>query len=271
MEDAANTQRFGPRPISLLTVFLRSFAGLGGGIIGTFILLVVFLLASSILQPALTPDGTDVHPLFIFVFMAMLFLATVGSNLVSVMLLALTDRSKYVKFSSIVTQTFSTNIVVFIFSAPLYLIASSIDLTFVAYVAGLHVIISLMASALVMEIIADFEYALVGVYGIILAVLAGAGANFLIYQVTMTANGGVPNATLLLFVAMPLLWLLLGFMTSAVNMFYEWVFRAYGTDFLRASLAYGVDYGTPEAPPPPTPEETRKDLSGSDFLLGKQK
>ncbi len=259
-------QHFGPRPVSLLNVFLRSFAGLGGGVIGTFVLLVVFLLASSILQPALSSDASDIHPLFIFVFMAMLFLATLGSNLVAVMLLALTDRSKYAKFSSIVTQTFSTNIIVFIFSAPIYLIASSINLTFVAYGAGLHVIISSMASALVMEIIADFEYALVGVYGIVLAVLAGAGANFLIYQIATTAKGGVGNATLLLFVAMPLLWLLLGFMTSAVSMFYEWIFRAYGTDFLRASTSYGTDYGTPEPEPVPTPEELRKDVSRAYFL-----
>lgn len=270
MEETASTQRIGPRPVTLGNVFLRSFAGLGGGIIGTFVLLVVFLLASSILQPVLSPESTDIHPLFIFVFIAMLFLATIAANLVSVMLLALTERAKYTRFSSIVTQTFSVNITIFIFSVPLYLIASSINMTFVAYVAGLHVIISLMASALVMEIIADFEYALLGVYGIILAVLAGAGANFLIYQITTTANGGIGNPTVLLFVAMPLLWFLLGFMTSAVNMFYEWVFRAYGTDFLRASIAYGTDYGVEELPPPPTPEELRKDVAGADFLQGKQ-
>lgn len=257
-----NEQQIGPPSPTFLTLVLKTFAGLGGGIAGTLVLLVIFLGASSILQSAWNPevaaDGAK-NPLFIFIFMAMIFLTSMIANFIGSLLFTFVEHEKYNRTSTAMYQIFFVNVVIFVITAPVYIFLDArglLDMT--GFLAGFHVVLSTVASAMILEIIGDLKYALVGVYGVIFSVLISTGLLLTVYQLAPETN----RTTVLLFASLPALWAVLGFVSVIVEMLYRWLYTIYGRDFLMSKTEYGQDYGEEEpeeAPPPP-------DVSGSEFL-----
>lgn len=251
----------GPPSPSFLTLVLKTIAGLGGGIAGMLILLVIFLGASTILSPALnpalTPEEVSKNPLFIFVFMAMIFLTSLGANLLGSLFFTFVEHEKYSRSQTAMYQIFIVNLVAFVIMAPIYIILDSGGLMdMVGFLAGFHVLISALASVMILEIVGDLRYAVVGVYGVIFSLLISTGVIMIIYELTQR------NPTIVLFVALPIMWTTLGFITVIIEMLYRWLYTIYGTDFLMSKTSFGRDYGEPEeeeAPPPP-------DVTGAEFL-----
>lgn len=261
IETNQETEQSGPPSPSFLTLVLKTFAGLGGGIVGMLILLLIFLGASTILQSAWNPDlGGDVsgkNPLFIFVFMAMIFLTSIGSNLLGSLFFTFVEHEKYSRASTAMYQIFFINLVIFAIMAPIYILLDAkglLDMT--GFLAGFHVLISALASVMILEIIGNLKYALVGVYGVIFALLLSTGTIMTIYELSQR------NPTIVLFSTLPIMWTTLGFITVIVEMFYRWIYTLYGRDFLMSKTDYGMDYGEsePEETPPPP------DVAGSEFL-----
>lgn len=258
---AEENEQIGPPSPSFLTLVLKTFAGLGGGIAGTLILLLIFLGASTILQPAWQPDavaeGGEKSPLFIFVFLATIFLTSLGSNVIGSLLFAFVEHEKYSRTSTVMYQVFFINLVIFVMMTPLYILFDARGLmNMVAFMAGFHVLLSSLASIMILEIIGNLKYALVGVYGVIFALMIATGGIMAVYEFTGH------DATIILFSAMPIMWVMLGFVTVIVEMLYKWLYTVYGRDFLASQTSFGKDYGeveAEEAPPPP-------DVSGSEFL-----
>src|SRR3989338_10800708 len=114
---AGTQNEAGPPSPTFLTLVLKTFAGIGGGIAGMLILLVIFLGASTILQSAINPgfatDQTTKNPLFIFVFMAMIFLTSLGSNLLGSLFFTFVEHEKYTRTSTAMYQIFFANLVIF--------------------------------------------------------------------------------------------------------------------------------------------------------------
>lgn len=253
----------GPPNVNFIRFLMKLGAGLGGGIAGAMILLVVFLLSASILQPALQATSeTEINPLFVFVLMAMIFLSSCGSNILGTLFLALTDRERYTRLSSALYQIFIVNIVIFGLTAPLYFVTANMGVGMTAYTAGLHIVLSAQASALILEMVSDPKYSLLGIYSTIFAILFSAGVGFLVYQSTQ-------SATILLFAIFPIIWISIGFMEGFIGMLYHGIYAMWGTDFLSQTVSYGDDYGkgkSPEEEQEEVLEDERKDQSGSDFL-----
>lgn len=255
-----NTQAGPPSP-SFLTLVLKTFAGLGGGIAGTVLLLIIFLGASTIFNSVFNPDllaeTSDKHPLFIFVFMATIFLTSLGANLLGSLFFTFVEHEKYSRASTAMYQVFFANLVIFVILAPVYLLLDSKNLMdMVGFLAGFHVLIGALASMMILEIIGNLRYALVGVYGVIFAMLISTAAIILTYELTGK------NTVIVLFSTLPVIWALLGFITVIVEMLYRWLYTLYGSDFLMSKTSFGRDYGEPEeeeAPPPP-------DVTGAEFL-----
>lgn len=251
----------GPRIMSFFTLVLKTFAGFGGGIAGTVVLLVIFLAASSILQPvigvaeAISPE--EISPLFVVVLIVMVFATTVISSMIGPLLLSYTERDRYTRISTTMGQIFIMNIVIFAFVLPVYLTTSSTNLELTAYAAGLQVILSAIASALTLELLHDPKYPLLAVYNTVLAILASTAVCFLIYFI-------IGNPTILLFIALPIIWGFIGFFQAVVAMFYYWVFQTWGKDYLATETAIGTDYGIPDTSE--EEEELAPDVEGSDFL-----
>jgi hypothetical protein len=261
-------QEYGPRKMSFFTLVLKTFAGLAGGIAGTGVLLLIFLLTSSILQPVLSPAETqaqEISPLFIFILMAMIFATSLVSSLVAPLLISYTERERYTRVATALSQIFIINIVIFAFVAPIYLTTSTTRLELTAYAAGLQVILSAISGSLIMELIHDYRYSLISVYTTVLGVLVATGISFFLY----TGLGGT-GATLLLFVVLPIIWTMIGFFQGALAMFYYWLYQNYGVDFLATSTSYGADYGVAEESEEEQEEEQREeekeDTEGGNFL-----
>ncbi len=255
---------------TFLNLITRTFAGLGGGILGTVVLLVIYVLTVSIVAPVLTTSGdteTTLSPLFIFILMGMIFASTLAANLIAPLLISFTARERYQRITTSLFQIFIVNIVVFLILIPIYLFATSLGLEFIGYAAGLQIVFSVLASALIFEIIANYKYALLGVYSTIFAVLIAIAFSIVLFQAT-------GNATILLFLALPLLWGGVGFTFGLVGLIYQWIVNTWGTDYLATFQEYSKDYGVTEAEEIAEEEQRMAeeppavDTEGVDFLRG---
>lgn len=263
-QQPAAEPEYGPRKMSFFILVLKTFAGLAGGVAGTLVLLMIFLLTSSILQPVLSPaqeQAQETSPLFIFVLMAMVFATSVVSSLIGPLLISYTERERYTRVSTALSQIFIINIVIFAFVAPIYLTTSTTRLELTAYAAGLQIILSAIAGSLIMELIHDYRYSLISVYTTVLGVLVASAISFFLY-----AGLGSNGATLLLFAVLPVIWTLIGFFQGAMAMFYYWLYQNYGVDFLATSTSYGADYGIPDQSEEDEEEPEKEDTEGGNFL-----
>lgn len=259
----AAQEAYGPRPMSFFTLVLKTFAGLGGGVAGALVLLLIFLATSSILQPALggaaTLEPGEISPLFTVVLVGMVFATSLVSSMAGAALLAYTERERYTRLSTTMGQIFIMNLVIFAFVVPIFLTATTTSLQIAAYAAGLQVILSATAGSLILELVHDARYPLLAVYETILAILASVALSFIFFTIT-------GNATILMFIALPMIWGLIGFSHAAVTMFYYWIFTTWGTDYLATETQLGTDYGVPDQTEEEAEEEEREDVEGSDFL-----
>ena len=233
----------GPAKISFPTFVLKLLAGTAGGIAGSLILLLIFVLASSILAPLTEPDPEYISPIFIFILMVMIFLASTIGNILSTFLLSLTERDKYTRRSSTIYQVFMVSVIMFVLMVPVYFLAAQV-------------------SAIILEIISNYRYSLVGVYGVTFSILMSAAILFGVSNV-------ISNPTLLLFISLPVVWGSIAFMQSVVTMIYGWIVRIYDKDFLSTQTLYGKDYGV-EVETEKVEAPKAKDEAGSDFLKHNQ-
>lgn len=259
------TEIYGPRQLTFFHLVLKTFAGLVGGSVGTAILLVIFLAASSVLQPVLggVAEGElaagETSPLFMVVLMVMVFTTSVASSLISTLLICYTERERYNRIATTMTQIFIMNFVIFAFVVPIYLTTSTTSISLTAYAAGLHIILSATASALILELIHETRYPLLPVYTTLLAILGALGVNFFLFFIT-------GNATVLFFAALPVIWTSIGFSQAALTIFYRWLVQTWGTDFLASSVNYGADYGVPEEREDENKPPDKPDVEGGQFL-----
>jgi hypothetical protein len=264
MAEEVKVQELGPGRISFGTFLLKILAGAAGGIGGSLILVIIFVLASSVLAPLTggLQDGApiQVSPIFTFILMMMIFLSTTVGNIVSTWLMALTERDKYTRTSSAISQVFIISMIIFVLMVPVYFITSATNITITAYAVALHIIISAQVSALILEIVSNYRYSLVGVYGITFSILVSAGIMF-------GLAGIVTSPQILLFVALPIVWGSIAFVQSIFTMLYGWIARTYDKDFLSTQTVYGNDYGK-EVESVEESEEAPKavDEEGANFL-----
>lgn len=261
-EAEAKVQEIGPGRVSFGTFLLKILAGAAGGIGGSLVLVVIFVLASSIMAPltgGAEGETIQVSPIFTFILMMMIFLASTVGNIMSTWLMALTEREKYTRIASAISQVFTISIIIFILMVPVYFITSATNITITAYAVALHIIISAQVSALILEIVSNYRYALVGVYGITFSILVSAGIMF-------GLAGIVSSPQILLFVAIPIVWGSMAFVQSIFTMIYGWIARTYDKDFLSTQTVYGNDYGK-EVEVQEEPETPKaKDEEGANFL-----
>lgn len=253
-------QEYGPRKLSFFILIMKTFAGIGGGIGGAAIFLLIFLGASSILQPAVgaVSDAGEVSPLFMVVILAMMLATSMVSSLLSILFLSYTERDRYTRVSTTMVQVFILNLVIFGFIVPVYLATATTNIELTVYAAGLQLLLGALGSALILELIHDYKYALLGVYNTILAVLAAAAVLILIYTIT-------GNATLVAIASLPIIWGSIGFFHATITMVYYWIFENWNTDFLANYASFGADYGIPDQSEEEE-EEKRPDVDGADFL-----
>lgn len=271
MANETETQQSGPEvgppSISFSTFLLKILASLAGGIAGSSILLIIYILAASLLTPltnSATGESVNSSPIFTFVLLIMIFIASTVGNIISTWLLALTERGRYTRISSAIYHVFIISVIIFLLMVPVYFIASAINSTVLAMCVALHIIVSAQVSALILEIVSNYRYSLLGLYGITFGILASAGIMFGLSALIKTPTGE-QNPQILLFAILPIVWGSIAFVQSIFTMIYGWIARTYDKDFLSTQTVYGKDYGKEvESEEPEAPKA--KDEAGGDFL-----
>jgi len=232
--------------IPLSTIFMRSFSGFVAGIAGSIVLGIVIILSWSIVGDTLmgtgieenefgiAVDGNPTHPLFLSLVTLALFGATLTTNLVFTFLTTVTEE-KYSLRATTLTQVFFGNLAILFLSLPVYLIFSGLFGPEGIAVAGVfHAIITIIFTSFVLEILNSPKTILITLYGILFALIL-----FLFFGSMLIKA----NASVLAFLTLPLLGCFMGGGTGLSEVFYNWIYRLYGVDFLNLKTRFGKDYG----------------------------
>lgn len=225
---------------SLSSLIFRTLAGVIGGGFGSIVILIGVLLSGSLIQPIIGEAGDAmVHPLFIFFVIALGFISVLVADLVTVTFLTYLNREKYQRLFSSLVQVFTMNIVIAVFTFPLYMMVSIKGIENVAYVAALQVILSILSAVITMETLAKSKHIILTLYSTIIAVVTTA-ILILVMGVNVSASSS------LAFLIVPLTWGLFAFWSSVGEMIYQWMYSIYGEDFLSNETSFGEDYGDKE-------------------------
>ncbi|PIQ77588.1 hypothetical protein COV82_03740 [Candidatus Peregrinibacteria bacterium CG11_big_fil_rev_8_21_14_0_20_46_8] len=268
-QNQENQNALGPHAPGFLQLVLNTFAGLGGGVAGTIVLFLVFLGASTALKPVAEPgvasgiDSVAQNPLFIFIVIATVFLASLISNIVGSLLFSFVRHDKYNRSATIMYQIFFINLCIFALLTPIYLVLDAQHLiTLVGATALLHVAVSAFASLIILEIVGNTKYSLVGVYNVVFGLLIALTLITFFFQFTRGTQ------TILLFITLPAIWTAMGAMNVIGDMLYRWFYSVWGTDVLSVATDLGGDYGEAEKEEDEE-EQLPPDQAGADFLKEK--
>ena len=215
------------RPLSATLFALRLLSGLTGGVVGMLIAFVVYFITSTFV-----PAGDEVSSLSFFAIIVMAFVATLSANTVTSVMVTFMDHEKYSRRKTTITQVFVFNLILFFLTIPLYLIAIPMELTI--GVAALHFMLSAYVSSLIMEVLAGYEYSLVGIYSSSLGIFVSIGIALLLI------NSNVSSLALTLG-AMPAVWLILELIGGLVELIYDNFLKFYGVDALNVQTDLGGD------------------------------
>ncbi|MBI5731845.1 MAG: hypothetical protein HY982_00595, partial [Candidatus Magasanikbacteria bacterium] len=142
---------------------LRLFSGIVGGAAGTLALFIVYFIMINAI-----PQTEGVSSLSMFVVIIMTFVGTLVANTVTSLMITFMDNAKYVRRKTSIMHVFLFNFILFFLTIPLYFLGAVVDI--VNGVAAVHFLLSAFISALILEILAGYEYTLLGVYSTALGI-----------------------------------------------------------------------------------------------------
>ena len=215
------------RPLSATLFALRLLSGITGGVVGMLIAFVVYFIMSTFI-----PSGDEVSSLSFFAIIVMSFVATLSANTITAVMVTFMDHEKYSRRKTTITQVFVFNLILFVLTIPLYLIAIPLEITI--GVAALHFLLSAFVSSLIMEVLAGYEYSLVGIYSSSFGIFVSIGIALLLI------NSNV-SPLILTLGAMPAVWFILEVVGGLVELIYDNFLRFYGVDALNVQTDLGGD------------------------------
>jgi len=215
------------RPLNFTLFLLRLLSGIVGGIAGTLAAFVVYFILLNVL-----PSSEEATSLSVFIIIIMSFVGTLIANTITAVMLTFMDAQKYSRRKTTITQVFIFNLILFFLTIPLYILSVTLDIT--AGVAALHFLLSAFISMLIMEILAGYEYSLIGVYSAALGIFASIGLALIALAV------GSSDLAITLG-AMPTVWFILMVVAGIVELIYDNFLRYYGVDALNVKTDLGGD------------------------------
>ncbi|MBI5412508.1 hypothetical protein HZA43_05080 [Candidatus Peregrinibacteria bacterium] len=215
------------RPLTLSLFAARLLSGFVGGIAGTLALFITFFILNSLI-----PSTDETTSLSVFIVIVMAFIGTLISNIVTSLMVTFVDSAKYNRRKTTLVHVFMFNLIFVFLSIPFYLMGAALDI--VTGVAAVHLVLSAFISALLMEIIAGYEYSLLGIYSATLGVLVSIGIAFVALTLKI-------QTTQLIFMAMPIIWIVLEITGGFAEWIYDSFVRLYGIEALNIKTDLGGD------------------------------
>ncbi len=245
--DSVDASATGHYPIS--RIFLRFFAGFGAGLAGTMVWGLILFLFWSVVGDVLSPSDVETsefgitltvkktHPLFLYVMVFAVFMATLVANLSHSFIMSVMEE-RYHARSTTLTHVFFGSLIILFFFLPAYMLgAGMFGPTGIGVAALLHIVCTALFAFFVLEIVAGTKHLLVHVYGAILGIA-------LFFFIGNVLAGG--NTTIASFLLLPLLLGVFGGGNGIAEGVYHWISQTYSNDFLHTEKVYGGDYGQDE-------------------------
>jgi len=148
---------------------------------------------------------------------------TLTANTVTGVMITFMDNEKYNRRKTTIMHIFLFNLILFFLTIPLYLLGTILDITL--GIAAVHFLLSAFITALIMEVLAGYQYSLLGIYSTALGMFASIAIALL-----MLAGGSKP--IVIMFAAMPGVWLILQVIGGISELIYDNFVRLYGIEAL---------------------------------------
>lgn len=161
---------FWPRKILLQDIWINSVWVMLCGLIGSIlILIIVFATSSFISIPTMFEqarlEGSTTNPMFPFILSFITFIATMVTLFLSALLLHMTDPERYKKNAVTYGQLWFFWIFTYLCITPVYIYMGLISYDNIMMVFLIHCIILAFWSSLILEILNNYHYILIGFYG----------------------------------------------------------------------------------------------------------
>jgi len=217
-------------------IFFRTIAGFFGGGFGSLVLLIGVLLSGTFASSylAAVQEGA-VHPLFVFVTLAVIYLSLLVSSLASLTFFYYCDRERYAFLLSTLSHVFAIITLIFVVSTPLSILLSLSSFESLSIVAMVLIALGAIFSVVAMEVVANHKHLLLTLYSSAVALF-----TFLLFMLIFYFSLGTTSYLLVL--ALPFCWASFGFWQVSFEMIYQWLYQIYGVDFLNSSTRVGSDY-----------------------------
>lgn len=161
---------FWPRKILIWDIALNTLGALIAGFIGSIIILTIVFATSSIISIPATfdsarLDGWSNNPMFPFILSFITFFSTMISFFIGTTILHMTDPIRYKKSTLAYGQIWIFAIITYICITPIYIYTGLINYDYIMIVFIIHCIVLALGTSLILELLNNYRYILVGFYG----------------------------------------------------------------------------------------------------------
>lgn len=180
-EILSNEELLGPPPSDPVSMGLSILGSIIAGFIGGF----VILIATYIFLGSIQTSG-----IFPFILSLVGFFAILVTTSITLILNRLLAPNKYRSGDSGFAQMGIFSIFLFILITPVYIYVNAVKPDVLIFVFTLHIIIAILGTSLLVEILANYRYILLSLYGVLLGFIATSALSvtfFLNYSPSKTA------------------------------------------------------------------------------------
>lgn len=147
----------GPPKIDIVAVWLTAAWSIIAGFVGSIIVIISIFFFLQNAQKFLW-----VYP---YIYSITVFFATLFTAWLNIFLNKTINPDKYKRWSLTFVQVFLFSIFMFVFMLPVYVYATNIKQETLVYIFSLHVVLSILASSIFSELLSNYRYVLLWIYG----------------------------------------------------------------------------------------------------------
>lgn len=223
----------GPRNISLTDVWISSLGTMIAGFIGSIVVILIVFLSSSIINIPNTMAqaslaGWTTNPIFPFILSFITFISLLITTFISAKVLTMTDGEKYKSSSEIYGQIGIFWIILYICLTPIYIYTwlQSYDNIMIIFI--IHVLLFAFWASLLLEVLNNYRYILLGLYGNFIALSISGSLSFLLFYSLSSSKAKL----MILLVMIPLIYTLITLLRALFEFVYYQYYHLTNLDWL---------------------------------------
>lgn len=184
---------YGPKKVLIQDIAVNALWACISGFLGSIIILLIVFSTSKFIDIAGTFQsanlaGGTTNPMFPFVLSIITFVATLITVLVWTKLLTMTDSEKYKSQGEIYGQIGFFAILLYLCFTPIYIYTGIQNYENILTVFIAHVLLFSFGSSLIIELLNNYRYVLIGLYWNFIALCAASSITLLLFYSMSTGQ-----------------------------------------------------------------------------------